>query len=84
MKDANIPGEVSMVQASAPHDETSQDDMTLPMLNTETERSSSDAGVPSASRNPQRCSPPDVIEAAASDDLPSQPPGVRYVHVLCL
>ncbi len=37
MRDANIPGEVSMVEANAPHDETSQDDMTLPMLNTETE-----------------------------------------------
>ena len=76
MKEANIPGEVSMVQAGAPQDESPQDDMTAPMLNTGTENSSSDAGVTPATRKQQRCSPPDVIEAAASGDLPPQIPEV--------
>lgn len=84
MKDANIPGEVSMVQASAPQDESSRDDMTLPMLNTETERSSTDASITSASRKQQRSSPPDVTEAAASGDLPSQLPEVCYIEMLCV
>ena len=72
MKDANIPGEVSMVQAGAPQGENSQDDMMLPMLNTEVEGSSSDAGVPSASKKQQSCSIPVLTGAAALDDPPSQ------------
>ena len=84
MKDANIPGEVGMVQAGAPQVESSQDDMTLPMLNTKVEGSSSDAGVPSASKKQQASPPPEVVDRAASDDLPSQHPEVCYFYVLCV
>jgi len=83
MKDAI--GELSMVQAHAPQGEASQDDITLPMLDPEAKHSSSDAGVHSAPKSQQRCSPPDVIEVAASGDVRSEAPDVSslfafFVH----
>ena len=80
MKDAT--GELSMVQAHAPQGEASQDDMTLPMLDPEAKHSSSDANIHSAPKRQQRCSPPDVIEAAASGDIRSEAPDVSSLFVV--
>ena len=63
--------EMSMVQGAAPQGDSSQDDMTLPMLDHRLKRSSSDPAAFSVSKGHQRCSPPDVIEAAAPSRSPS-------------
>ena len=68
MKDTSLvpeSREMSMVQGAAQQADSSQDDMTLPMLDHGTKRSSSDEAAFSVPKGHQRCSPPDVIEAAA-------------------
>ena len=81
MKDTSLvpeSREMSMVQGAAQQADSSQDDMTLPMLDHGTKRSSSDEAAFSVPKGHQRCSPPDVIEAAA----PSRSPSAQLPEVM--